>query len=140
MEMSDEHNAIVIVAPRRRPYNLPEQLKEKMEFNIELARMADLAMEPISSPSGVVIGYTCGGQEFVHSLLRLHLSVHHLELVELLHPDEIKFHMSSGFDCMLVEETVHLFLVRFWKETDKVKIREGDLKGMKGMLGDIDWH
>ena len=71
MEMSDEQDAIIIVAPRQRPYDIPKHSNERMEFDVELARIANLLLVPISSPAGNVIGYTCSDQEFIHGLLRL---------------------------------------------------------------------
>ncbi|KAL4065972.1 hypothetical protein J3A83DRAFT_4190269 [Scleroderma citrinum] len=135
MEMNDKHNAVVTVAPCQQPYNIPKQSNEKMEFNIELARIVGLTLVLISSPAGIVIGYTCSSQEFIHGLLRLHILVHHLELIELLHPDDIKYHITAGFDYMFMEETMHWFSVQFWQETDEVEIKEGDLKSMMGTFG-----
>ena len=137
VETSDGDNAVVVVAPRQRPYDIPEQSGEKMEFDVELARLADLPLEPILSPAGTEIGYTCSGQQFVCGLLRLSLPVHTLELVELPHPDDIKYHAMAN--CALVEETVHLFSAQFWREKDRVEIQEGDLKGKLGTLRDIHW-
>ena len=116
VETSDGDNAVVAVAPRQRPYDIPEQLGEKIEFDIELARLAGLPLEPILSPTGIAIGYTYNGQQFVGGLLRLSLLVSALELVELPHPDDIKYHATANRT--LVEETVHLFSAQFWREKD----------------------
>ena len=35
--------------------------------------------------------------------------------------------------------TVQLFSAQFWRGTDQVEVQEGDLKGMEGTLGGIDW-
>jgi len=140
VETSDENNAVVIVVPRQRPYDIPEQSGERMEFSIELARLADLELEAIVSPSGAEIGFSCGEQQFVYGLLRLPLPLHSLELVELPHPDDIRYHVMADFDRQFVEQTLLLFLAQFWREKDKVEIKEGDLKGKTGTLGDIDWN
>ena len=140
METSDENNAVVIVTPRQRPYDIPEQSGERMEFSIELARLADLKLEAILSPSGAEIGFSCGEQQFVYGLLRLPLPLHSLELVELPHPDDIRYHVTADFDRQFVEQTLLLFSAQFWREKDKVEIKEGDLKGKTGTLGDIDWN
>ncbi|KIM64231.1 hypothetical protein SCLCIDRAFT_23585 [Scleroderma citrinum Foug A] len=139
MEMSDEQDAIIIVVPHQHPYDIPEHSNERMEFDVELARIANLPLVPISSPAGNVIGYTCSDQEFIHGLLRLRLSVHNLEIIEHPHPDDIKYHITVNFDRKFIEETVQLFSVQFWWETDQVEVQEGDLKGMEGALGGIDW-
>ena len=34
---------------------------------------------------------------------------------------------------------VQLFSAQFWREMDQVEVQEGDLKGMEGTLGGIDW-
>ena len=114
VETSNEHDAVIIVAPRQHPYDIPEHLNERVEFDVELVRMANHILEPISSPTGAVIGYTCGGQEFIHGLLRLCLSVHYLEVIEHPHPDDIKYHITSEFNHKCIEETVKLFSVQFW--------------------------
>ena len=101
--------------------------------------MANLILEPIFSPTGAVISYTCGGQEFIHGLLRLRLSVHNLEIIEHPHPNDIKCHITADFDRKFIEETMKLFSVQFWQEMDEVEIQEGDLKGMAGTLGGINW-
>ena len=44
-----------------------------------------------------------------------------------------------NFDRKFIEETVQLFSAQFWWETDQVEVQEGDLKGMEGALGGIDW-
>ncbi|KIM64225.1 hypothetical protein SCLCIDRAFT_23581 [Scleroderma citrinum Foug A] len=129
VETSDEHDAVVIVAPRQCPYNIPEHLNKRVEFDVELVRMTNLILEPISSPTGTVIGYTCGGQEFIHGLLRLCLSVHNLEIIKHSHPDDIKYHITADFDCKFIEEMVQLFSAQFWQDMDEVEIQEGDLKG-----------
>ena len=138
VESSDENTAAVIVAPRQRPYDITEQLGQKMEFCADLAQLANLNLEPILSSSGAKIGYICSGQHFVHGLLRLSLPVHALELVEIPHPDNIKYHTNSSLNRPFIEQTFHIFLAQFWREKDEVEIREGDLAGMTGALGDID--
>ena len=71
VEMSDKQDAIIIVAPHQCPYDIHEHSNERMEYDIELARIANLPLVPISSTTGNVIGYTCSDQEFIHGLLRL---------------------------------------------------------------------
>ncbi|KIM58303.1 hypothetical protein SCLCIDRAFT_28198 [Scleroderma citrinum Foug A] len=109
VESSDQNTAAMIVAPCQRPYDITKQL-------------ANLDLEPILSSSGAAIGYICSGQHFVHGLLRLSLPVHALEVVEIPHPDDIKYHTNT----------------QFWREKDEVEIHEGDLAGMVGTLGNIN--
>ncbi|KAI5994442.1 hypothetical protein EDD15DRAFT_2196055 [Pisolithus albus] len=140
VEESAETHAVVLVAPRQLPYDVPEESGERMMFDVELARLAGLDSIPIISPSGAEIGYSCGGQQFVRGLLRLTLPVNALELVELPHPDDIRFHVATGVDPPFVEEMLNIFSVQFWREHDSVEIQEGDLRGKRGMLADIDLH
>ncbi|KAI5999998.1 hypothetical protein EDD15DRAFT_2193486 [Pisolithus albus] len=140
VEESAETHVVVLVAPRQLPYDVPEESGERMMFDIELARLAGLDSIPIISPSGAEIGYSCGGQQFVCGLLRLTLLVNALELVELPHPDDIRFHVATGVDPPFVEETLNIFSAQFWREHDSVEIQEGDLRGKRGMLADIDLH
>ncbi|KAI6131107.1 hypothetical protein EDD16DRAFT_1515266 [Pisolithus croceorrhizus] len=79
VEESTESEAVVLVAPRQLPYDLPEESGERTRFDVELARLADLDFVPILSPSGAEIRYSCSGQQFVHGLLRLTLPVNTLE-------------------------------------------------------------
>ena len=138
VESSDENTAIVLVAPHQRPYDITKQLGQKMEFCVDLVRLANLNLEPILSSAGAKIRYICSGQQFVHGLLRLSLPVHALELVEIPHLDNIKYHMNSSLNRPFIEQTLLIFSVQFWREKDKMEIRKGDLKDMTGTLGDID--
>ncbi|KAI6004937.1 hypothetical protein EDD15DRAFT_2191676 [Pisolithus albus] len=140
VEESAETHAVVLVAPRQLPYDVPEESGERMMFDVELARLTGLDFIPIISPSGAEIGYSCGGQQFVRGLLRLTLPVNALELVELPHPDDIRFHVATGVDPPFVEETLNIFSAQFWREHDSIEIQEGDLRGKRGMLADVDLH
>ncbi|KAI6111070.1 hypothetical protein F5141DRAFT_1063453 [Pisolithus sp. B1] len=140
IEESTESEAVVLVAPHQLPYDLPEESGKRMRFDVELARLTDLDFVPILSPSGAEIGYSCSGQQFVHGLLRLTLLVNTLELVELPHPNDIRFHVAAGIDPSFVEETLNIFSSQFWREHDSVEIQEGDLRGKRGVLADVDLH
>jgi len=140
MEQSDATDAILVVAPRKRPYDLPQQSGEKSLFCNEMAILADLTLEPIMSPTGVDIGFTCGGHNFIYGLLRLTVPTHSVTVVELPHPDEIAFHMIADFERPFVEQTVHLFSAQFWRELDPVEIRRGDLHSSRGNLVNVEWH
>ncbi|KAI6126952.1 hypothetical protein F5141DRAFT_1060595 [Pisolithus sp. B1] len=139
-ESADSDAVVILVAPRQLPYDLPEESGESMRFDVELARMAGLDLVPILSPSGAEIGYSCDGQQFVHGLFQLTLPADTLEIVELPHPNDIRFHVAAGIDPYFVEETLNLFSAQFWREQDAVEIREGDLRGKKGALTNVDWH
>ena len=139
VETSNESDAVVIVAPRQRPYDMPDQSGEKMEFDAQLARLTGLPLEPLLSSAGSEVGHTCGDQEFVHGLLRLHFLVEDLVHVELPHPDDIKYHMLANLDRPFIEETVHLFSAQFWREKDQVEIWEGGLKGKLATLSNVCW-
>ena len=140
VETSNEDTAIVIVMPRQWPYNIPKQSGKKMEFSVELAWLGSHHLVPILSASGTEIGYSCGEQQYVYGLLRLSLAVDTLELVNLPHLDNLKYHMLTGIDRPFVKQTMWLFSAQFWKEKDKMEIWEGNLKGKEGRLGDIDWY
>ncbi|KAI6017427.1 hypothetical protein EDC04DRAFT_2943373 [Pisolithus marmoratus] len=119
--------------------DLGNQAKER-DSTVELARVADLDLVPILASSGVEIGYSCDGHQFVHGLLRLPLPVDTLELVEVPHPDDIRFHTAAGIDPPFVEQMLNLFSAQFWRERDIVEVREGDLRGKRGALVNVDWH
>ena len=140
VEQSDIAEAVVVVAPHKRPYDLPEQSGEKDLFCSELATLAGLPLVPISSAVGVDDGFTCGSQDFVSGLLRLSLPIGSLTLVELPHPNNLAFHMVANFERSFVEEMIQLFSVQFWREHDTVEIRGGDLRGARGSLVDIEWN
>ncbi|KIM53424.1 hypothetical protein SCLCIDRAFT_31904 [Scleroderma citrinum Foug A] len=121
---SDSTNAVLVVAPRKHPYDLLQQSGEKSLFCDELAILAGLTLEPILSPAGVGIGFTCGGHDFIYGLLRLTIPTHSVTVVGLPHPDKIAFHMITNFEQALVEQTVQLFSAQF----------------CQGTLVDVDWH
>ncbi|KAI6102241.1 hypothetical protein F5141DRAFT_1065723 [Pisolithus sp. B1] len=113
VEETAESDAVMLVAPCQLPYDLPEEPGERMMFDVELARIADCNVMPILSCSGAEVGYICDGHEFVHGLLRLMLPANTLEIVELPHPNDIRFHMAAGIDLQFVEETLNLFSAQF---------------------------
>ena len=140
VEQSDATDAILVVAPRKHPYNLPQQSGEKSLFCSEIAILAGLTLEPIMSPAGVDIGFTCGGHDSIYGLLCLTIPTRSVTVVELPHPNEITFHMITDFERPFVEQTVHLFSAQFWRELDPVEIRRGDLHGSRGTLVNVEWH
>ncbi|KAI6017358.1 hypothetical protein BKA83DRAFT_18550, partial [Pisolithus microcarpus] len=134
------NKGIYKVAPCERPYDMPEQSGEKSLFSSELAALAGLRMEPIISPAGVEIGFMCGDHDFIHGLLRLTAPTSSVTLVELPQPDDIAFHMITGFERSFIEKTMHLFSAQFWREFNAVKICGGQLRGSTGTLIDVEWH
>ncbi|KAI6110842.1 hypothetical protein EDD16DRAFT_1519705 [Pisolithus croceorrhizus] len=98
-----------------------------------------LGLEPILSPTGVGIGFTFGGHDFIHGLLHLTVPAHSVTLVELPHPDNIAFHMITHFERSSVVKAVQLFSAQFWQELDMVKICEGELHGSQGSLINVEW-
>ena len=114
VEQSDIAEAVVVVAPHKHPYNLPEQSSEKDLFCSELAMLAGLPLVPISSAVGVDDSFTCGSQDFVSGLLCLGLPIGSLTLVKLPHLDDLAFHMVANFERSFIEETIQLFSVQFW--------------------------
>ncbi|KAI6132495.1 hypothetical protein EDD16DRAFT_1514639 [Pisolithus croceorrhizus] len=140
VERSDQTDVTLIVAPRECPYDLPQQSGEKSLFSSELATLASLALEPITSPIGEDVGFRCGGHDFICGLLRLTVLTHSVVSVELPIPDDIAFHMVVNFERTFVEKTVHLFSAQFWRESDTVEICEGELSGSRGKLIDVEWQ
>ena len=140
VERSDATDAILVVTPHKHPYDLPQQSGEKSLFCSEMAILVGLTLEPIMSPTGVDIGFTCGGHDFIYGLLRLTIPTHSVTVVELPHPNEITFHMITDFERPFVEQTVHLFSAQFWHELDPVEIHRGDLHGSWGTLVNVEWH
>ncbi|KAI5988451.1 hypothetical protein EDC04DRAFT_2614535, partial [Pisolithus marmoratus] len=136
MGESTDSDAIVLVAPRQLPYDPPEESGERARFDIELARIVDVDVMPILSSSGTEIGHTCGGQQFVHGLLRLPIPVNTLETVKLPHPDDIRFHVVAGIDLPLVEQTLNLFSAQFWmfRIGDTVEVIAGPFCGEAGYI------
>ncbi|KIK20124.1 hypothetical protein PISMIDRAFT_106355, partial [Pisolithus microcarpus 441] len=137
---STESDAVVLVAPRHVPYDLPEESGKRVLFDIELARMAGLDLVPVLSPCGTEIRYSCGGEEFIYRLLRLMLLVDTLELLDLPHPDNIRFHVATEFDLQFVKRMLNLFSAQFWQEQDAVEVHEGELRSKRGVLVDVNWH
>ncbi|KAI6039485.1 hypothetical protein EDC04DRAFT_3007883 [Pisolithus marmoratus] len=119
---STEGKAVMLIAPHQLPYDSLEESGERTRFDIELARVADLDLVPILASSGVEIGYSCDGHQFIHGLLRLPLLVNTLELVEVPHPDDIRFHTAAGIDPPFVKKMLNLFSAQFWQEWDIVEV------------------
>ncbi|KAI5986729.1 hypothetical protein EDC04DRAFT_2913208 [Pisolithus marmoratus] len=119
---STNGKAVMLIAPHQLPYDSPEESGKRMRFDIELARVADLDLVPILASSGVKIGYSCDGHQFIHGLLRLPLLVDTLELVEVPHPDDIRFHAVAGIDPPFIEQMLNLFSVQFWREWDIIEV------------------
>ncbi|KAI6117426.1 hypothetical protein EV401DRAFT_1888956 [Pisolithus croceorrhizus] len=121
-ESADSDAIIILIAPHQLPYDLPKESGESVRFDVELARMAGLDLVPILSPSGAKIGYSCNGQQFEHGLFWLMLPADTLEIVKLLHPNDIRFHVAAGIDPYFVEEMLNLFSAQFWQEQDAVEM------------------
>ncbi|KAI5990722.1 hypothetical protein EDC04DRAFT_2614098 [Pisolithus marmoratus] len=96
---STDSDAIMLVTPHQLPYDPPEESGERARFDV--ARITDVDVVPILSSSGTEIRHTCGGQQFIHGLLRLPIPVDTLETVELPHPDDIRFHVVAGINLLL---------------------------------------
>ncbi|KAI6159809.1 hypothetical protein EDD17DRAFT_1837274 [Pisolithus thermaeus] len=141
-ESADSDAVVILIAPCRLPYDLPEESGESVRFDVELARMAGLDLMPILSPSGTEIGYSCDGQQFVHGLFRLTLPANTLEIVELPHPNDIRFHVAAGIDPYFVEETLNLFLAQFWVFSlgDTLEIIAGPFCGETGYIVALHEH
>ncbi|KAI6021155.1 hypothetical protein EDC04DRAFT_2607279 [Pisolithus marmoratus] len=140
VERSYPTNVILIVAPHEHPYDLPEQCGEKSLFSSELATTVGLALVLILSSTGVDIGFTCGGYDFIHGLLHLTIPTDLVILVKLPHPNDIAFHMIADFKWSFMEETVLLFSTQFWHEFNTVEIWSRELSGSQGRLIDVEWH
>ncbi|KAI6115758.1 hypothetical protein EDD16DRAFT_1708452 [Pisolithus croceorrhizus] len=140
VKRSNQTGVTLVVAPHEHLYDLPEQSSKKSLFSSELVTLASLALEPIVSPTGVEVGFWCGGHDFIHGLLHLMVPTHLVILVKLSVPDNIAFHMIAGFEQMFIEKTMHLFSAQFWQEFDTVKICKGELSGSQGKLIDIEWQ
>ncbi|KAI6113549.1 hypothetical protein EDD16DRAFT_1521167 [Pisolithus croceorrhizus] len=98
-----ESDVVMLVAPHWLPYDLPEEPGERTMFDVELARITGCNVMPILSHSGAEAGYICNGCKFLHGLLRLTLPTNTLEIVELQHPNNIRFYMAAGIDLHLHE-------------------------------------
>ncbi|KAI6127301.1 hypothetical protein F5141DRAFT_1060864 [Pisolithus sp. B1] len=125
IEESTESEAVVLVAPRQLPYDLPEESGERTRFDVELARLADLDFVPILSPSGAEIGYSCSGQQFVHGLLRLTLPVNTLEVFKIGDTVEViagPFCRETGYVVALHERTLVLVVMQPDKTSDNIEV------------------
>ncbi|KAI6120120.1 hypothetical protein EDD16DRAFT_1519071 [Pisolithus croceorrhizus] len=121
VEESTESEAVVLIAPRQLPYDLPEESGERTRFDVELARLTDLDFVPILSPSGAEIGYSCSGQQFVHGLLRLTLPVNTLEVFKIGDTVEViagLFCGETGYVVALHEHTLVLIVMQPDKTSD----------------------
>ncbi|KAI6028195.1 hypothetical protein EDC04DRAFT_2605759 [Pisolithus marmoratus] len=139
---STEGKAVMLVTPHQLPYDSLEESGKRTRFDFELARVADLDLVPILASSGVEIGYSCNGHQFIHELLRLPLPVNTLELVEVLHPDDIRFHAAAGIDPPFVKLMLNLFSAQFWvfSTGDTVEVIAGPFCGERGYVVALHEH
>ncbi|KAI5992059.1 hypothetical protein EDC04DRAFT_2613709 [Pisolithus marmoratus] len=141
-EESTEGKAVMLITPHQLPYDSPEESGERMRFDVKLARVADLDLVPILASSGVEISYSCNGHQFVHGLLRLPLLVNTLELVEVPHPDDIRFHAAAGIDPLFIKQMLNLFSAQFWAFStgDTVEFIAGPFCGERGYVVTLHEH
>ncbi|KAI6161927.1 hypothetical protein EDD17DRAFT_1508766, partial [Pisolithus thermaeus] len=64
----------------------------------------------------------------------------HLGVSRTTTPNDIRFHVAAGIDPSFVKEMLNIFSSQFWQEHDSIEIREGDLRGKRGVLADVDLH
>ncbi|KAI6037169.1 hypothetical protein BKA83DRAFT_4120731 [Pisolithus microcarpus] len=120
------NKGIYKVAPREHPYDMPEQSGKKSLFS-------SLRMEPIISPAGVEIGFTCGDHDFIHGLLRLTAPTSSVTLF-WREFDAVEIHGGQ-----LHGSTGTLIDVEWHKRTATVLLhsaegREGDLGGKENTI------
>ncbi|KAI6095991.1 hypothetical protein F5141DRAFT_1221183 [Pisolithus sp. B1] len=98
---SAESDAVVLVAPHQLPYNLPKDSGERMRFDIELAKIADLDFMPILLPSGAKIRYSCSYVVTLHECTIVFIVMHpnktsdHIEVSKFVVQSQLPEHILS---------------------------------------------
>ena len=122
----------VYIVPRERPYNTADQKGSRMPFSAELAEKAGISFAPASIP------ITCCGNDYFNGLLNLKCVNTSLEIVDFPHPESILDFSSSDFCSMFVQESLHKFSSRFWKEGDPIRVQSGELVDQRTTLISVD--
>lgn len=127
--------ADVLVAPRERPYDSPEEKSQNIRalFNWHTAHAAGLTLTAIGN-SRDITAFECNGISFFAGLLRLSVMKDELERVLIPHMDEMFLHLQSGIDPELVEESCVLFSSQFWREGDTVRSSSSELRGERAAV------
>ncbi|KIM56817.1 hypothetical protein SCLCIDRAFT_131830, partial [Scleroderma citrinum Foug A] len=111
----------VYVVPHERPYDTADQKGSQMPFSAELAEKAGISFAPASIP------ITCCGNNYFNGLLNLKCVNMSLEIVNFPHPESILDFSSSDFCSVFVQESLHKFSSRFWKEGDPIRVQSREL-------------
>ena len=111
----------VYVVPCERPYDTTDQKGSRMLFSAELAEKAGISFAPASIP------ITCCGNNYFNGLLNLKCVNMSLEIVDFPHLESILDFLSSDFCSVFVQESLHKFSSRFWKEGDPIRVQSGEL-------------
>ncbi|KAI6009107.1 hypothetical protein EDC04DRAFT_2906785 [Pisolithus marmoratus] len=125
---STKGKAVMLITPHQLPqlpYDSPEESGKRTRFNVKLARVTDLDLVPILASSGVKIGYSCNGHQFIHRLLRLPLPVDTLEAFSAGDTAEViagPFCRERGYVVALHEHTIVLVIMQPNKTSETVEV------------------
>lgn len=125
---------VTLVAPRDFPYPMPKGTVD----------LADRSLLPSSdSPSdisreGKVVGWSLKGQEYYGGLLKKTFRRSSVEEVSIPHPDNIRFHLRSGWDASFVRRTEIAFSKLFLRTGDSVRIISGQVGSEIGTILSTD--
>ncbi|KAI5986292.1 hypothetical protein EDC04DRAFT_2999523 [Pisolithus marmoratus] len=127
---STEGKAVMLVAPRQLPYDSLEESGERTRFDVELARVR----RPGSSTHPSFL--------WCRDRLQLRWAPIHSRTAQAAITGR---HFGVGRSaCILMTsdftQQLVLTLPQFWRERDIVEVREGDLRGKRGALVNVDWH
>ena len=137
----DDDMVDVLVVPRERPYDLPEEKLQDIRalFNWHTAHEAELTLTAIANSKDIT-AFQCNGASFFCGLLRLSLVKDEVERVLIPHVDEIFLHLQSGIDPELAEKSCVLFSSQFWREGDIVRSSSPELLGERAAIIDVNIH
>lgn len=134
----DKGTFAVLVAPRERPYDPPEQPRNiRGLFHWQIAHDAGLDLSAIANSKDIT-AFQYNDHSYFTGLLRLSLTSDGFERAAVPHPDEIFLHAQAGIDPSLVEESYVLFSAQFWREGDVVRSSSLELLNQRATITAVD--
>lgn len=127
----DGNTADILVVPRERPYDLPDERSQNIRalFNWQTAYDAGLDLTALANSRNNITAFQYNNTSYFTGLLRLLLMPENLERVLLPDLDELSLFAQAGIDSSLVQESCILFSSPFWKEGDVVRSSSPELLG-----------
>lgn len=111
----------ILISPREFSYDIPKGM---------VALFNPLHLPTVISPSDIIsdgnMGQSYKGKEYYWRLLKKTFHCSSTKLVCIPHPDDLHFHLQSGWDTPFVKQTEIAFSKEFLRSSDSVRLTEED--------------